>query len=162
LPGQHGGHSTRPRNPHDFERQDQWASDAYDDIRNHADADAIARNTADVERLDGSTGFTPAEIASIRNHIFFEEHPLSDYNGGVTHQRYDPSPDMAEGWLRLRAGRQRPEDIALLEHELAEARFYRDHPGATYQDAHAAANGISNWQNQIPPTTHEDYSEPWE
>ncbi|MEV1287926.1 hypothetical protein [Micromonospora sp. NPDC049679] len=51
--------------------------------------------------------------------------------------------------------------MTLLEHELAESRYYRDHPGATYQEAHAAANEMSNWQRQIPDPTFEDFAEPW-
>jgi hypothetical protein len=101
------------------------------------------------------------EIDRIRKHIFIEEHPLSDYEGGVVHRRYDASPDMAEAWLRLRAGRPLPEDIVLLEHELAEARYYDTHPGATYSAAHHAANAVSTWQNRIPQPTYEDYSTPW-
>ncbi|WP_229715762.1 WXG100 family type VII secretion target [Mangrovihabitans endophyticus] len=157
----HGGHADRPRDIVDYERQERWANDAYDDIRMNPDADVIAGNLGDVARLDGSTGFTAAEIDRIRQHIFFEEHPVSDYAGGIVHQRYDASPDMADAWLRLRSGRARPEDIALLEHELAEARYYDAHPGATYEEAHRAANEVSNWQNQIPEPTYEDYSAPW-
>jgi hypothetical protein len=157
----HGGHSSRPRNAADFERQDRWANDAYDHIRENPDADVIASHLRDIRRADGSTGFSVEEIGRIRDHVFFEEHPLSDYDGGVIHQRYDASPDMAEAWLRLRSGNARPEDIALLEHESAEARYYRDHPGATYEEAHHAANEISNWQNQIPDPTYEDYSKSW-
>ena len=76
-------------------------------------------------------------------------HPLSDYDGRITHRRYDACPDIAEAWLRLRSGHAQPEDIALLEHELAEAHYYDAHPGATYEEAHLAANAVSNWQNQI-------------
>ncbi|MEV6849996.1 hypothetical protein [Actinoplanes sp. NPDC051411] len=119
----HGGHSGRPRNAADYERQDQWANDAYDHIRQNADADVIASHLPDVRRLDGSTGFSAEEIGRIRDHIFFEEHPLTDYDGGVVHRRYDASPDMAEAWLRLRSGHARPEDVALLEHESAEVRY---------------------------------------
>jgi hypothetical protein len=158
---QSGGHATRPRNQIDYERQERWAGEAYDDIRANPDADVIARNVSDVPRRDGSTGFAPEEVEQIRRHMLFEEHPLTDYDGGIVHQRYDPSPDMAEAWLRLRSGRHRPEDIVLLEHELAESRYYSDHPGATYEQAHAAANGVANWQNRIPEPTYEDYSEPW-
>jgi hypothetical protein len=160
-PRVHGGHATRPRNPLDYLRQEQWAGQAYDDIRAHPDADVIAGHVNDARRPDGSVGFTATEVEQIRQHIFFEAHPLSDDQGGIVHQRYDPSPDMAEAWLRLRSGRHRPEDIALLEHELAESRYYRDHPGSTYQEAHVAANQVSNWQNQVPEPTYEDYSEPW-
>ena len=157
----HGGHSSRPGNMADYERQERWANEAYDTIRAHPDADEIAGNLRDVERLDGSTGFSPEEINRIREHIFFEEHPVADYEGGIVHQRYDASPDMAEAWLRLRSGRPLPEDLALLEHESAEARYYDTHPGTTYEEAHRAANEVSNWQNQIPDPTYEDYSTPW-
>jgi hypothetical protein len=157
----HGGHSTRPQSIFDFERQDRWANAAYDDIRANPDAEVIASQLQGVERLDGSTGFSVEEIRRIREHVFFEEHPLSDYDGGIVYQRYDASPDMAEAWLRLRSGRPRPEDIALLEHESVEARSYDEHPGAPYEEAHHAANMVSNWQNQIPSPTHEDYSRPW-
>ena len=110
---------------------------------------------------NGSTGFSPEAINRIREHIFFEEHPVSDYEGGVVLQRYDASPDIAEAWLRLRSGRPLPEDLALLEHESAEARYYDTQPGATYEEAHRAANAVANWQNHIPDPTYEDYSTPW-
>ena len=158
---QHGAHTGRPRNRSDFERQEQWANDAYDNIRHNPDSDTIANNLSDVVRIDGSTGFTPAEIEQVRSHVFFEEHPLNDYDGGIVHRRYDASPDMAEAWLRLRSGRHRLEDVALLEHELAESHYYQDHPGSTYEQAHTAANEVSNWQDQIPDPTNEDYSGPW-
>jgi hypothetical protein len=157
----HGGHTTRPRAILDLERQEKWAVNAYDDIRAHPDTDVIAGSLRLTDRLDGSAGFTVEEIARVRRQIFFDEHPLSDYEGGVVHRRYDPSPEMAEAWLRLRAGRALPEDVALVEHELAEARYYDAHPGAGYREAHRAANGVSNWQNRIPAPTYEDYSTPW-
>ena len=50
---------------------------------------------------------------------------------------------------------------ALLEHESAEAQYYDTHPGATYEEAHWAANVVSNWQDQIPEPTYEDYSRAW-
>nr|BFE75707.1 hypothetical protein GCM10020092_090080 [Actinoplanes digitatis] len=88
-------------------------------------------------------------------------HPLSDYGGGVVHRRYDASPDIAEAWLRLRSGRVQPEDIVLLEHELAEVRYYDAHPGATYEEAHREANRVSDWQNRVPAPTYEDYLRSW-
>ncbi|MCM0677185.1 hypothetical protein NCC78_21190 [Micromonospora phytophila] len=154
----HGGHTTRPRNP-DFERQESWAREAYELIRRQDDSEILNRNLLDAPRLDGSRGFTLAEIQQIRQHIFFETHPLDDYAGGVTHQRYAPSPDMAEAWLRLRRGRPLPEDYVLLEHEIAESRYYRDHPGATYREAHAAANLVANWQRITPDPTYEDFAD---
>lgn len=76
-------------------------------------------------------------------------------------RRYDASPDIAEAWLRLRSGTHKPEDLVLLEHELAESNFYRANPGATYEAAHAAADKIANWESQIPSPTYEDFSRPW-
>lgn len=51
-----------------------------------------------------------------------------------------------------------PEDFRLLEHELAESRYYREHPLADYREAHLAANRVSNWEASIPGPTYEDYS----
>ncbi|BCJ62757.1 WXG100 family type VII secretion target [Micromonospora endophytica] len=158
VPTSHGGHTSRPRNLSDYDRQERWASEAYEVIRQNDDADIIARHTVDSRRLDGSQGFSREEIEQIRRHIFFETHPMDDYAGGVIHQRYDPSAPMAEAWLRLRSGRPLPEDIALLEHELAESLYYRSHPQADYREAHLAANRVSNWERSIPDPTYEDYS----
>lgn len=101
---------------------------------------------------------SPEEIQQIRRHVFFEEHPMDDYAGGIVHQRYDPSAPMAEAWLRLRRGSPLPEDYALLEHELAESKYYRAHPQADYREAHLAANQVSNWEEKVPDPTYEDYS----
>ena len=38
--------------------------------------------------------------------------------------RFDPNPDMAEAWLRLRSGTHVPQDLLLLEHELAEHNYW--------------------------------------
>ncbi|MFG1674602.1 WXG100 family type VII secretion target [Micromonospora sp. NPDC049282] len=158
VDGSHGGHTSRPRNLSDYERQEGWARDAYAAIRQQDDAATIAANLTDVPRLDGSRGFSPAEVEQIRRHIFFEEHPMDDYAGGILRQRYDPSAPMAEAWLRLRRGDPLPEDFKLLEHELAESRYYRTHPDADYREAHLAANQVSNWEDAIPGPTFEDYS----
>ncbi|WFE35614.1 WXG100 family type VII secretion target [Micromonospora sp. WMMD975] len=154
----HGGHTTRPRNLTDYERQETWAKDAYTAIRQQEDATPITRNLAEAPRLDGSRGFSLAEVEQIRRHIFFEEHPMDDYAGGIVHQRYDPSAPMAEAWLRLRRGEPLPEDFTLLEHELAESRYYTTNPQASYREAHLAANRIANWEESVPGPTYEDYS----
>ncbi|MCX5065624.1 WXG100 family type VII secretion target [Micromonospora lupini] len=154
----HGGHSTRPRKVDDYGRQERWAGEAYDAIRQHDDVNTIADHLGAAPRLDGSTGFTREEVAQIRRHVFFDEHPMDDYSGGIIRQRYDPSAPMAEAWLRLRRGDPLPEDYVLLEHELAELRYYRTHPQADYREAHLAANRVSNWESSIPGPTYEDYA----
>ncbi|MEU0882674.1 hypothetical protein ABZ345_29050 [Lentzea sp. NPDC005914] len=162
VPGQTGG--ARPKNDgsiKSYERTERWADDAYQSIRGSDDVGDVARNVGDVPRADGSRGFTPAEIEQIKKHVFEDLHPLEGDAGGTVMARFDSNPDMAEAWLRLRAGRQRPEDVALLEHELAESRYWQQNPNASYRDAHAAANQVSRWESQIPPSGDEDFSKPW-
>jgi hypothetical protein len=162
LPGQTGG--ARPKDDGSavaYEKAERWSENAYQSIRNSDDVDDVARHTAGVPRVGGGTGFSRAEIEQIKNHVFEDLHPLEGQKGGTVMARFDPSPDMAEAWLRLRSGRARPEDVALLEHELAEARYWQQNPNASYRDAHAAANQVSRWENQVPPASNEDFSKPW-
>ncbi len=139
------GAATRPR---DDAAADVWAAEAYDRFRADAhDVDAMARNLADVARADGRTGFTAEELNNVKHHLLIQEHALDDYEGGIVHRRFDPDPDIAEAWARMRDGEVRASDIVLLEHELTELRYLRDHPGATYREAHQAANRDYNWES---------------
>ncbi|MEU4448885.1 hypothetical protein AB0K14_31345 [Actinosynnema sp. NPDC050801] len=161
-PGQTGG--ARPVDDGSlraYDRMERWSENAYQSIRGSDDVDDVAGHVSGVQRADGSTGFSRAEIEQIKNHVFEDLHPLEGQNGGTVMARFDPSPDMAEAWLRLRSGRALPEDVALLEHELAEARYWQQNPNASYKDAHAAANAVSQWETRIPPPSNEDYSKPW-
>lgn len=161
-PGQTGG--ARPVDDGSvraYDRIDRWSENAYHSIRGSDDIDDVAGHVAGAQRADGGTGFSRAEIEQIKNHVFEDLHPLEGQNGGTVMARFDPSPDMAEAWLRLRSGRALPEDVALLEHELAEARYWQQNPNASYKDAHAAANDVSRWENRIPPASNEDFSKPW-
>ncbi len=66
--------------------------------------------------------------------MFYREHQLDD---GVRH--FDPDPDIADAWGRLRRGEHIDEDLRLLEHEYFESRFegiFR----TNYRTAHDAAN----------------------
>jgi hypothetical protein len=164
VPGQSGG-SARPRvddSLRSWERNDQWAQDAYENIRNSDDVSAVANNLRDAPRLDGSTGFSTAEIQAIKSHVFEEEHPLSGDQGGIVNSRFDASPDIAEAWLRLRSGNYQPEDLTLLEHESAEHQYWQQNPGAIYSEAHQAANQVARWETIVPPPTYEDYNAAWE
>jgi hypothetical protein len=162
FPGQSGG-TIRPPDTgsvRSSELGDRWAADAYEVIRSTDDSEVIARNVSDATRLSGDTGFSLAEIQAIRNHVFFEEHPLEGEDG-IASARYDPAADMGEAWLRLRSGDYLPQDVTLLEHELAEHNYYVQHPGSTYREAHNAANQVADWGSNIPPSTGEDYGKPW-
>ncbi|KZM69173.1 hypothetical protein [Nocardia terpenica] len=156
------GGAVRPRDVLDTEAQDAWAEQAYDRFR-LADNDVahMADHLSDVTRADGSTGFGHDEISRVKEHLFREEHPLTVYdeNGkpvGTEMRRYDADADIAEAWMRLSSGRALPEDIVLLEHEIAEAKYYDEHPGASYRDAHVEANKNFDWESNIPGRTGEN------
>jgi len=163
VPGQTGGTTRPPDNGsvRSDQLSDLWAHAAYESIRSADDAPVIARNTAEAARIGGGTGFSLAEIQAIRSHVFFEEHPLLGLDNEIVMARYDPGADMAEAWLRLRSGIYLPQDLSLLEHELAEHNYYVDHPGSTYREAHDAANQVADWASKRPPPTGEDYEQPW-
>ncbi|MEV0771414.1 hypothetical protein [Nocardia salmonicida] len=159
------GGARRPRNAYDTEAQDAWANNVYDHIRStDTDIDGMVAALADVPRHDGSVGFDQAELERIKNHLFREEHPLSvtDDNGndiGIEYRRYDAYADIAEAWMRMTLGRATPDDIVLLEHELAEAQYYESHPGAPYQEAHQFANQSFNWEAMQHSHTGENIDE---
>ncbi|WP_063038911.1 zeta toxin family protein [Nocardia pseudovaccinii] len=154
------GGALRPRDP-GFD--DAWAAEAYDRFRrDDADVAEISSNLARVPRADGSTGFSRSEIAQIKNHLMRDEHLLHDYDsGGFTRARFDPSAAQAEAWIRLRAGRPLEQDLIMLEHELAESNYLREHPEATYPEAHVFANQRYNWETDIPDRTGERYDTLW-
>jgi len=137
-------HSRASVRPRDMTLWWDWADARYDVFRTTDDVPTIAR-TLDGVKLPSGVTLNADDITAIKNHIFFEEHPIPDYDGGVTMERYDASPGMAEGWQRLEDGHPMDSDLLLLDHEFAEMLYYQSHPGATYWEAHAAANEVANW-----------------
>lgn len=171
IPARSGDELPRPGQAGGARPVDDGSLRAYDPStagRRTRTSRSAGRMTSTMSRVmsrtcpgSGGTGFTRAEIEQIKNHVFEDLHPLEGVDGGTVMARFDPNPDMAEAWLRLRSGQAQPSDIALLEHELAEARYWQQNPNASYKDAHAAANDVSRWETQIPPASNEDYSKPW-
>ncbi|WP_308409601.1 hypothetical protein [Streptomyces sp. A3M-1-3] len=157
------GARRRPRDLLDDPAQTRWAENAYSHfLEDSRDIDAIARSTGDVSRGDGTTGFTPEEIAAVKKHVFDTEHPIEDYETGeVVMRKFDADAEIADAWIRLRSGNALPEDHLLLEHEVAELTYLRDNPGATYQEAHRVANEKYNWQEQVPLNKREDIEGDW-
>jgi hypothetical protein len=92
----------------DFARWEEYAPNAYDAIRGANDVADIARHA----------GWSEARIDRIKNHLFIQEHRLEARIG-----RFDPDPDIADAWERLRRGEHNEEDLRLLEHEYFESRF---------------------------------------
>jgi hypothetical protein len=82
-------------------RWEVYAPQAYAKIRGESDIESIANNT----------GLSIRKIQRIKRHIFFEEHQLDD---GI--RLFDPDPDIADAWFRLRQGDYNDEDLRLLEH----------------------------------------------
>jgi hypothetical protein len=157
------GARTRPRDLLDADGQRRWARDAYDSfLTDDRDIDTISRALAQVPRPDRTTGYSPGEIAAVKRHLMLEEHRIEHPGTGrIEVRRFDPDEDIADAWIRLRAGRPLPEDITLINHELAELRYLRDHPGATYRQAHTHANRLFDWQSNVPEPTREDFEAPW-
>jgi hypothetical protein len=151
-----GAGSPRPRQTggsdflRDYLAREKWAKDAYDDIRSRdTDLTNIANHPSSMVLPNGHQ-LTPDELSQIKSHVFLEEHPLSDYEGGTYPSRFAPNAGMAEAWHRLENGTATDVDRLLLQHELAESNFMREHPGASYEEAHAAANAEANWQDAAP------------
>jgi uncharacterized protein YukE len=126
---QTGGQYRRVRGDVDFETR--WGDDAYARIRANDDDLAPIAETA------RPYGFTPEDIARIKNHVFRDEH-LLDMFGGQTLSRFDSNPRMAEAWQRLADGSPHPEDIVLLRHERFEAEYMARTGDHSYDRAHAA------------------------
>ncbi|WP_433657921.1 toxin glutamine deamidase domain-containing protein [Nocardia sp. CA-128927] len=131
------------------------AVDAYNSIRNADDINAIVEQLDTVRRADGSR-YTHADIEAIKDHLFYEQHPLTAVDGSIVHAHFEANPDIAEAWVRLRSGKYTESDVRLLEHELAEHDYLTRNPDATYADAHRAANEIANWERNRQPAPRED------
>jgi hypothetical protein len=153
------GAAIRPR---DFEQAEHWAAEAYNRFRtSDADIADIARHLGAIERDAGRVGFTAEDVGLVKRHLMVDEHLLDDYQGGTIQRRYDPDPDIAEAWIRLREGRWLDADLVLLEHELAELGYQRLHPEATYRQSHLFANTRYNWEAITPARTGESLDTSW-
>jgi hypothetical protein len=101
------GARTRPRDLLDVDGQRHWARDAYDSfMTDDRDIGTISRALAQVRRPDGTTGYSPGEIAAVKRHLMLEEHriehprPAGSRSGGSI-----PTRTSRTAWIRLRAGR---------------------------------------------------------
>ncbi|MGK5680622.1 WXG100 family type VII secretion target [Actinoplanes sp. URMC 104] len=126
---QTGGELRRPRGDIDFE--EDWAGQAYDTFRAADDELPAVAATA------GEYGFSPEDIATIKNHVFRDEHLLDLYGDNIV-ARFDANPRMAEAWQRLADGDPHPADIDLLRHERFEAEYMARTGDRSYGRAHTA------------------------
>jgi hypothetical protein len=93
----------------------------------------VIRHTDDVGTIAQNTGWKEKDIATVKDHVFHNDHVLDERVG-----RFDADPEIANAWNRLQIGKQTSSDVKLLEHELFEARFESMH-GVDYRTAHDAA-----------------------
>ncbi|WPC42723.1 hypothetical protein [Clostridium sp. JS66] len=71
-----------------------------------------------MKNISENTGIPEWRISRIKEHVFNNEHTLSD---GV--RRFDPNYDMANAWERLIKGEHVQSDLDLLNHEIFESKF---------------------------------------
>jgi hypothetical protein len=133
------GGAVRPRPPR-VDEWDSWADEVYQGLR--ADEGLAARIA------DHVTDLTEDEVRLALDNVLVHEHRLGGgmYGPEFT-ARFDADPDMAEAFIRMSRGEPTEVDLMLLRHELAEAQYWIEHPGAHYSEAHAHANEVSNWAN---------------
>lgn len=93
----------------------------------------------DVAAIAKNTGISESVIQRIKNFIFMETHDL----GGSELQRFEPDFAMAQSWQRLIAGKTKPHDLTLLNHEILEKKLMDG--GMTQHEAHIAASQKYNY-----------------
>ncbi|RBY86108.1 toxin glutamine deamidase domain-containing protein [Blastococcus sp. TF02A-26] len=163
-PVSESGGQVRPRNVLDPDVQEEWAGRVYAAlVADPSVVPTMEQALRDTARLDGSTGFSRAELEQVLRHVVVDEHLLNDPETNLPTRvaRFDPDADMAEAFLRVLRGRPTPADVLLLEHEVAEAQYLAAQPDATYRQAHAYANRRADWEAQTRERTGETI-EGWE
>ena len=100
--------------------------------------DAIRASDKDVSSISNNTGFKPANIQKVKDHVFYNEHLLDRYvDQGIPARvgRFDSTMEQAQAWNRLENGIHNDADITWLKHETAE-RWYELKYKSGYSEAH--------------------------
>ncbi len=104
--------------------------------------DAIRASNTDVRSIANNTGYKPANIQKVKDHVFYQRHLLDrfvDKGYPARFKRFDSDLGQAKAWLRLENGSHTDDDLRFLFHETAEAWYMRNH-GPSYNAAHNAAS----------------------
>lgn len=111
-----------------------------DRAQKHADMyyEEIRKRTSDVQAIARNTDYTVAQIAKIKNYLFYEQHDLED-----GYKRFDPSFEIATSWQRLIDNKILPHDLTLLQHELMELDLVAN--GMSQDNAHNFAEHKYNY-----------------
>lgn len=78
----------------------------------------------------------PAKIEKIKNYLF-------------NNKEFQPDPDIAMAWNRLRTGAGNEVDKILLKHESLEISIREANPSMGYKEAHEIANKTYDWSNAL-------------
>ena len=119
--------------------------DKIQKILNEADLfyNNMRLNNEDVLLIAKNTGIRRELIQQIKNHLFFEEHILSE---GI--QRFHPDADMKMAWQRLIENDFVQSDLRLLLHEYAESLIMQGIK-VSYENAHYILDTIYGWKDFI-------------
>ena len=113
-------------------KRNKFAKDYYDEVRNRDRKNEIAK-------VANNLGISEDVSEQIFNHVF-----INKYNLIKGKTRFDPDPDMARSWQRIREGKSiEKHDIIMMEHELYESILMAD--GFNYDDAHHETEKLYNY-----------------
>lgn len=103
--------------------------EAYKVIRESTtDVKAISINLRNDKELSN-----PKQLDKIKKYLF-------------DNKEFQPDPDIAMAWHRLRTGKVTESDKVLLKHETLEIALRESNSNISYQEAHNIANKTYNWQ----------------
>ncbi|HEV2600958.1 MAG TPA: hypothetical protein VGT41_01540 [Candidatus Babeliales bacterium] len=94
----------------------------------------------DINRVSKNTGLSQNIIRKIKEHVFFDEHILSN---GI--KRFAPDLDIAEAWNRLVDNKFVQADLTWLLHEYAESILMKGQQ-MDWRSAHGIINQFYNWE----------------
>ena len=106
----------------EYMKREKWALEEYDKIR---------RSTTDTSDIAKNLKIEEFRVKNVKDHLFVREHKMRD--GNI--RRFDPDPDIAETWNRLRSNQYTEKDLQLFKHEAFESRFESIHK-TDYGTAH--------------------------
>lgn len=131
-------------------RKSTGASESFYEriIRKDRQSDAyyekVRSDNSDIKRIAEHTGMSEKKIQRIKNHLFHNEHILSD--GEV--RRFDSDYSIALAWQRISDGVPEERDILLLKHEYLESCLEKKY-NLTYREAHDLAEKKYAWDKEI-------------
>jgi len=114
----------------------RWGRAAIPEAEAELAYEVIRESTTDVSAISRYTGYKADRIERIKEYLF--------RNPG-----WDPDPEIAAAWHRLRTGAGTETDRLLLKHETAEMWVRENTDLVDYASSHEKANSHWNWQEAV-------------